>query len=40
MWKEEVSSGETSSHDGVREGDGRLQLDQGNVVAAEETGAA
>lgn len=38
MWKDKVSSRETSSHDGVREGDGRLQLDQGDVVAAEDTG--
>lgn len=40
MWKDEVSSRETSSHDGIREGDGRLQLDQGDVVAAEDTGVA
>lgn len=38
VWKDEVSSRETSSHDGIREGDGRLQLDQGDVVAAEDTG--
>lgn len=38
VWKDEVSSRETSSHDGVGEGDGRLQLDQGDVVAAEDTG--
>lgn len=38
MWKDEVGSRETGSHDGVREGDWRLQLDQGNVVTAEEPG--
>lgn len=37
MREDEVSSRETSSRDGVREGDGRLQLDQGDVVAAEDT---
>lgn len=36
MWEDETSSWDTSSHDGVREGDGGLQLDQGNVIAAEE----
>lgn len=36
MWKDKVGGRETGSHDGVREGDGRLQLDQGNVVTAEE----
>lgn len=40
VWKDEVSSRKTSSHDGVREGDGRLQLDQGDVVAAEDTGVS
>lgn len=36
VWKDEVGGRETGSPDGVREGDGRLQLDQGNVVPAEE----
>lgn len=36
MWEEVARSWETSSHDGVGEGDGGLQLDQGNVVTAEE----
>lgn len=36
MREDEASSRETSSHDGVREGDGGLQLDQGNVITAEE----
>lgn len=36
MWKDEVGGRETGSHDGVREGDRRLQLDQGNVVTVEE----
>lgn len=36
MWKDKVGTGETGSHDGVRERDGRLQLDQGNVVTADE----
>lgn len=36
MWKDEVGRRETGSHDGVREFDGRLQLDQGDVVPAGE----
>lgn len=36
MWKHKVGFRETGSHDFVREADGRLQLDQGDVVAAEE----
>jgi len=35
--EEEASSGETSSHDAVGEGDGGLQLDQGDVITGEET---
>lgn len=34
--EDEASSRDTSSHNGVREGDGGLQLDQGNVITAEE----
>lgn len=37
MGKDEASSGETSSHDGIREGNRGLQLDQGNVITGEET---
>lgn len=36
MWEEESSRRDACSHDGVREGDGGLQLDQSDVVAAEE----
>lgn len=32
-----ASSRNTSRHDGVREGNGGLQLDQCNVITAEET---
>lgn len=35
--EEEAGNRETCSHDGVREGDGRLQLDQGDVIAGKET---
>lgn len=37
MWKHEIGFRETGSHDFVREADGRLQLDQGDVVTAEES---
>lgn len=39
MGQDEAGSGETSSHDGVSESDGGLQLDQGNVITGEETRA-
>lgn len=35
MREDEASSRETSSHDGVREGDGGLKLDQGNVITGD-----
>lgn len=37
MGEDEASSRETSSHDGVREGDRGHQLDQGNVITGEGT---
>lgn len=36
MWEDVARSWETSSHDGIGEGDGGLQLDQGDVVTAVE----
>lgn len=36
MWEDESSRRDACGHDGVREGDGGLQLDQGDVVAVEE----
>lgn len=37
MWQDEAGRGETSSHDGVSEGDGGRQFDQGNVITGEGT---
>lgn len=35
MGQDESGSGQTSCHDGVSEGDGRLHLDQGDVITGE-----